>query len=127
MLLFPSWQDNNNLTTYSFSQELIFIIRHFFTLIANLFVPGRPTVLGKPPRHIWVTECARLLSAPSEMCQHWLYSLYAEPVSQRDCETWGDSCGRDQPRGRGRETGTLCRETLSPRVQRRRDFAGLCQ
>lgn len=83
-----------------------------FTLMPNLFVPGQPTVFKQLPRHIWVTAverlCARLLSAPLEMCKHWFGSLYAEPVSLRDCETWSDSCGRDQLRRRGREKGTLC-------------------
>lgn len=83
-----------------------------FTLMPNLFVPGQPTVFKQLPRHIWVTAverlCARLLSAPLEMCKHWFGSLYAEPVSLRDCETWSDSSGRDQLRRRGREKGTLC-------------------
>lgn len=99
----------------------------------NLLVPGQPAVFKQLPGHIWA-QCSRaaracvFLSAPLEMCKHWLGSLYAEPVSLRDCETWSDSCGRAQLRRRGRETGTLCvGETLSPRVETLQDFARLCR
>lgn len=47
----------------------------------NLLVPGQPAVFKQLPGHIW-GQCSRaaracvFLSAPLEMCKHWLGSLY---------------------------------------------------